>query len=168
MVQGLALPRVGENRGERVLKPKAGVLVTATWTLRKRCADGRGVEFVAADAVEGRLAPLLFERAMVAPVIPEPQAEKDHGDEHAVDYNSGGEFEHSDESETESRCHISGIQRREESRPDGAETRRNLMPRQSGRRIVEATTSFPSYGPPLNGAGVMVKENCAQAKKRRP
>ena len=52
------------------------------------------VERVTTDAVEDRLAPLEFESAMIPPVVKEPQGEKDHAHEDAVNHNPSGEIEH--------------------------------------------------------------------------
>jgi hypothetical protein len=49
---------------------------------------------VAADAVEGRLPPLAFKPAVIAPVVVQPEPEEEQAHEHAVDNRAGGEIEH--------------------------------------------------------------------------
>ena len=66
-------------------------------TFRAQAEFGRGrrrIKGVAANAVKGRLAPGEFERQVVASVIPQPDAAKDHGDYCAVDHGRGGQIEH--------------------------------------------------------------------------
>ena len=53
-----------------------------------------GVEFVAANAVEGRLAPFAFERAMIPPIVPKPEGEEDDRDNEAVNDGRDGKIEH--------------------------------------------------------------------------
>ena len=47
-------------------------------------AHWAGVESVAADAVKRGLAALEFKAPVIAPVVPQPEAEKDRCDQHSV------------------------------------------------------------------------------------
>jgi hypothetical protein len=44
--------------------------------------------------VKSRLAPLSLETPVIAPVIPQPKANKGHRDNHAINDDGGGEFKH--------------------------------------------------------------------------
>jgi hypothetical protein len=44
--------------------------------------------------MESAFSPLKFKRAMVTVIVIEPEPEKNHGDEHAINHSGGGEFEH--------------------------------------------------------------------------
>ena len=54
----------------------------------------RGVDVVAADAMEGRLPPLAFKPAVIATVVVEPEPEEKQAHERAEDNRAGGEIEH--------------------------------------------------------------------------
>ena len=66
----------------------------APGTFRQLAPFRRGVELVTTDAMEGSPAPLLLEAPMITPVVVEPQAEKDAGDQQTVKHDGGGELEH--------------------------------------------------------------------------
>lgn len=68
--------------------------MSALRALAKLRTRRRAVERVTSDAVKGGLAPLELETLMIAPVVPQPQAQKHCGNEHAVDQHRGGEREH--------------------------------------------------------------------------
>jgi hypothetical protein len=55
-----------------------------------------GVQGIAPDAVECRLASLQLESSMIPPVVPQPKPKKHRGDDHAVDHGASGEVEHTD------------------------------------------------------------------------
>ena len=54
----------------------------------------RGIKPVAADAMEGGLAPLPLKAGVIAAIIPEPERQENHRDERAVDDGGGGQSEH--------------------------------------------------------------------------
>src|ERR1700690_1828084 len=68
------------NGDNRKLESQPCILVPASRALAQPRSLRRGVEPVAADAVEGRLAPLQVETHMVAPIIEQPEDEDGRGD----------------------------------------------------------------------------------------
>jgi hypothetical protein len=83
-----------ETFGRSRLEAQSGVLVAAFRASAEFRAGERGVNRIAADAVKDRLPPLAFKAAVIAPVVIEPQAEENCGDNDAVDHDGGGQFKH--------------------------------------------------------------------------
>lgn len=54
----------------------------------------RGIERIAADAVERPFAALELEAPVITAIVVEPKTEEDRGHEDAVDDRSGGKLEH--------------------------------------------------------------------------
>jgi len=68
--------------------------MTAIWALAQVHSIRRGVDVVAADAVEGRFPPLAFKPAVIATVVIQPEPEEEQAHERAEDDRAGGEIEH--------------------------------------------------------------------------
>ena len=68
--------------------------MAAAGALAKVGPARRGVDVVAADAMEGRLPPLAFKPAVIATVVVEPEPKKKQTHERAEDDSAGGEIEH--------------------------------------------------------------------------
>jgi hypothetical protein len=76
------------------LETQPAVLVAAARTLGELSRTRRCVEIIAPDAVKRGFATLALEALVVPSIIVKPQTEKNHGDEHAIDDNGGGEIKH--------------------------------------------------------------------------
>ena len=70
------------------------VFVAAAGALAEVRPARRGVDVVAADAVEGRLPPLAFKPAVIAAVVVQPEPEEKQTHERAKDNRADGEIEH--------------------------------------------------------------------------
>ena len=70
------------------------VFVAAAGALAEVRPVRRGVDVVAADAVEGRLPPLAFKPAVIAAVVVQPEPEEEQAHERAENDRAGGEIEH--------------------------------------------------------------------------
>src|SRR5262249_11782844 len=68
------------------------VLVPTFRALEQLRACAGRVKRVAADAMEDGLAPFKFEAPVIAPVVIQPQPEKDRAHDHAVDQDTGGKI----------------------------------------------------------------------------
>lgn len=75
-------------------KPEPGIFMPAFRAPAQLGCRGGRVQGVAADAVERGLAPLQFEPPVIAPIIPQPQAEEDQAHECAIDDRSRGKIKH--------------------------------------------------------------------------
>jgi hypothetical protein len=76
------------------LEPEAGVFMAAPWTRAQFRTGGGGIELVATDAMKGGLAPLPLEALVLAPVIVEPEGQKQDANQSAVYHGGSGKFEH--------------------------------------------------------------------------
>ena len=83
--------RPGESEAE------AGVFVATFRTGAYRRARGPAVERVTTDAMKRRFSARQVKAPVIAPVIPEPDADKHGRDYDAIDDNGGGEIKHAQE-----------------------------------------------------------------------
>ena len=73
---------------------QSDVFVAAVGALAEIDSVRRGVDVVAADAVEGRLPTLPFKPAVIAAVVVQPEPEEKQAHERAENDRAGGEIEH--------------------------------------------------------------------------
>src|SRR5436853_1844628 len=76
------------------LEAQPRIFVTALGAPGQGGTGRCGIKRIASNAVKCRPAPLRFKAPVVAPVVPEPQPEKDQADQRTVDDGSGREVEH--------------------------------------------------------------------------